>query len=48
MMTKQCSTVIPLSVSASYTIQVCNETSGSSSTSCCIVETTISSCINKN
>ena len=48
MMTKQCSTVIPLSVSASYTIQVCSE-AGSSSTSCCIiVETAISSGIYKD
>ena len=46
-MNTQCSTVIPLSVSALYTIQVCNETGGSS-TICCIVETTISSGINKN
>ena len=28
MMTKQCSTVIPLCVSALYSIQVCNEMSG--------------------
>ena len=47
MMTKQCSTVISLSVSALYTIQVCSET-GNSSKSCCNVETTISSGIYKD
>ena len=46
-MTTQYSTVIPLSVSVLYSIQVCNEMSGSS-TSCCIVETAISSGIYSN
>ena len=45
MMTKQF--VIPLSVNALYSIQVCNETA-SSSTSCCIIETAIGSGSYKN
>ena len=45
MMTEQF--VIPLSVSALYSIQVCSETA-CSSTSCCIIETAIDSGIYKN